>query len=393
MTKKKKSKLIKSISMILTACMLTISLSGYMGAQSPASADVISELEAKIAAREKEQKELQAKIAASAKKQDAEKEKQVLLSKEIESVESQLSDYSRKIEVVEQNISDKEAEIAQKLIEIDDNEEKFAQRVRVMYMQGKSSSTLATLLSAESFAQFLNNAEILKRISESDRDLISVLANQKEELNTAKTELEAQREDYLATKSSYESKSASLDAMYAASESAEAAQKLAEKKYYEEFQKNKAQIEQDEKDLAAAIAAAGNDGEAPGAFIWPLPNNRTISSGYGWRTLWGKKEMHLGIDIPAGAGTNILASAAGEVIVVQKSNTGYGWRVVINHGGGYSTLYAHTSRIDVSVGQHVEQGDVIAGVGTTGASTGNHLHFEVRVNGKQDNPLNYVKAK
>lgn len=91
------------------------------------------------------------------------------------------------------------------------------------------------------------------------------------------------------------------------------------------------------------------------------------------------------------AGTNIVAADAGKVLKVAKLTYGYGWHVIIDHGNGVATLYGHCSRLDVSVGQVVQKGQVIAGIGSTGNSTGNHVHFEVRINGVQQNPLNYVK--
>lgn len=384
-------RLVKVVGVFLAFTIFFLFALGGVGSQEVVASGTIEELEDKISQLEKEQKDIANNLNNAKQTIKNEIERQTLLSREIQSVEEQLAAYTKKIELVEASIEALSLEIDDKLAEIDSNEEYFARRVRAMYIQEKSSSTMATLLSAKSFSQFLNNAEIMKRISESDRDLIQTLSTQKEELLEAKAELERQNEDLNATRDSYQSKSESLDGLYAKSKSEEAAQKLKEKQYIEAKNKNAAEIQRLEDELDELIRAAGNDGEAPGAFAWPVPGWSTISSGYGWRTIWGQKEWHLGIDIPAAAGSNIIASAAGEVIVVQKANTGYGWRVAINHGGGYTTLYAHASRIDVTVGQKVKQGDVIAGVGTTGASTGNHLHFEVRINGKQDNPLNYVK--
>jgi murein DD-endopeptidase MepM/ murein hydrolase activator NlpD len=117
--------------------------------------------------------------------------------------------------------------------------------------------------------------------------------------------------------------------------------------------------------------------------VWPVAG--TLTSGFGQR--WGR--MHEGIDVAAGAGTPIAAAAAGTVIVAGW-NGGYGNMVVVDHGGGISTGYAHMSSTSVSVGQSVGQGTVVGGMGTTGSSTGVHLHFEVRVNGAATNPLGYL---
>ena len=131
-----------------------------------------------------------------------------------------------------------------------------------------------------------------------------------------------------------------------------------------------------------------------GRYSWPLPVNGDITSGFGWRTdpFTGEQKFHGGIDIGVGAGTPIIAADAGTVTVangVDSWGGGYGFYVMIDHGGGDETLYAHCSSICVRYGQTVQKGEVIAYVGSTGNSTGNHLHFEIRVNGNKKNPLNW----
>jgi len=127
-----------------------------------------------------------------------------------------------------------------------------------------------------------------------------------------------------------------------------------------------------------------------GQFVWPLPTHSNISSGFGSRThpISGRNEHHTGIDLPAPAGTRIVAAADGIVRTAGWSG-GFGLTVIIDHGNGYSTLYAHNSRNRVTVGQNVTAGQHIADVGTTGVSTGNHLHFEIRRNGTPVDPMRY----
>jgi murein DD-endopeptidase MepM/ murein hydrolase activator NlpD len=122
-----------------------------------------------------------------------------------------------------------------------------------------------------------------------------------------------------------------------------------------------------------------------------VPGHHRISSGYGGRTnpISGRREVHSGIDIPAPVGTNIIAAAAG-VVIMSQYNGGFGYTVVINHGGGLSTLYAHNSRLLVSAGETVAAGHVIARAGSTGFSTGSHLHFEVRLDGGHVDPIGYL---
>jgi len=143
------------------------------------------------------------------------------------------------------------------------------------------------------------------------------------------------------------------------------------------------------------------EGVAPSSFMWPVPVTRYVSSPFGWRTIYGQPNWHRGIDIapshrywPASAiyeGTPayIVAAASGTVVTSQ-FNSSYGWYVLIAHGGGYATLYAHQhSRPMVSAGDFVAMGQRIGIVGSTGQSTGPHLHFEVRINGEPVNPLNF----
>ena len=126
--------------------------------------------------------------------------------------------------------------------------------------------------------------------------------------------------------------------------------------------------------------------------LWPLPSDRLkVSSKFGWRVLYGKDDYHLGIDLPAPYGTEIYASNDGTVLKARYSSS-YGYYILISHGGELSTLYAHCSKLLVKAGDTAKRGQVIAKVGSTGNSTGYHLHFEVRVDGEVTDPLNKKKA-
>jgi murein DD-endopeptidase MepM/ murein hydrolase activator NlpD len=157
-------------------------------------------------------------------------------------------------------------------------------------------------------------------------------------------------------------------------------------------EQHKQGLEADLARIEAEIAAAQrSDGEAPGALRMPV--HGWISSYYGWRVhpIFGTRRMHTGIDLAAIGGTPIFAAEAGRVIISGERG-GYGNTVVIDHGGGLATLYAHQSRITVSVGENVAAGERIGLVGCTGFCTGDHLHFEVHVNGKHVDPLGYLRG-
>lgn len=389
---KLKKNLLRAVAYAMMVCMLSVTMLGYIGNSTVVEAKSISQMEKEIAALEKKEKALAASLNNTAKKIKDEKAKQQVLEEQIKSVEEQITIYQEKIVTVTDAIAVKEAEITNKLADIETNEEFFAKRVRAMYMSSTSNSTLTTLLESKSFSQFLNTAEFLARISKSDKDLIEELSQQKKELSEQKASLEADQADLKKTKAEFEKKNKSLDSMYDNSKGSEAALKKAERDYMLQKQATAKQIAAQEKELDAAIAASKNDGAGPqGMLRWPVPASSRITSPFGYRTLFGKKEMHWGIDIGAGKGTAIVAAESGTVVTVKHSKYGYGSHVAINHGGGITTLYAHASRIDVSVGQKVKIGQTIAGVGNTGNSFGNHLHFEVRVNNAKKNPMGYVK--
>ena len=203
---------------------------------------------------------------------------------------------------------------------------------------------------------------------------------------------DSQKSELKEASDSVNAKSTELKNLYAESEANESSILQANKQYVENAEKYKKEQEALEAEIQKMLQNEGSsDSYGDGKLKWPVPTRSYISSYFGWRTLYGKPNYHKGIDIPGAAGTNIVAADAGKVLRVEKLTYGYGWHVIIDHGNGVATLYGHCSRLDVSVGQVVQKGQVIAGIGTTGNSTGNHVHFEVRINGVQQNPLNYVK--
>ncbi|MFZ2539127.1 MAG: peptidoglycan DD-metalloendopeptidase family protein, partial [Oscillospiraceae bacterium] len=380
------------ISSFLVVCILILGTFTYLGNATVVGAKTVAELQKEQAALAKKEKEAKDKMNNTAAKIKDENKKQDLLNSQIKSVEEQIVIYQNKIILVTADIATKEAEITAKLADIEVNEELFAQRVKAMYINNTSSSILSTLLESKSFSQFINNKEILTRISNSDQDLINSLAEQKKDLDGKKATLLAKQADLKSTKVAFDAKNKSLDTMYDQSLGSEAQLKKDEKRYALEKEQFAKQIKAIEAEVDRIIAESNNSGAGPeGELKWPVPASSRITSPFGWRTIFGRQELHSGVDIGAGKGTAIVAAADGEVILVKNSSYGYGHHLAINHGGGYTTLYAHTSRIDVAVGDKVKRGQVIAGVGSTGNSTGNHLHFEVRINSAKKNPMTYVR--
>ncbi len=383
---------LKVVSMFLVATFVFLATFSYVGNNSTVYADSIKDLEDQISKLENENKNINSNLSNAKDKIKNEKQKQEMLTNRISNTQQQITLYGQKIQKMEASIVTKKSEIANKEAEIAKNEDLFAKRIRAMYVSG-SSTALTTLLSAQNFSQFLTRAEILKRISQSDQDLIDKLSKQKEELNTAKTNMEMQNKDLNTTKVSLSNKSSELDGLKKQSEQNEYELEKVVNKYYADKKKNQKLIDANEAEIKRIIAERqGDNSQGPeGEYKWPVPASSRITSPFGWRYLFGNKEFHKGIDIGAPAGTSIVAANSGKVIMVKKQSYGYGWYVVVDHGGGQATLYAHTSRIDVKEGDIVARGQTIAGVGTTGNSTGNHLHFEVRINGVQQDPMGYVR--
>lgn len=304
--------------------------------------------------------------------------------------------------------------------------DKFLERLVVSYEEGEASY-LSIILGSSDMADFLTKMDMVSSMLEYDRNLKIQYQNEKSELEATKASLEEAQTlqaslitDLEADKAEYETLSAqqasyisSLESDISAANKAYEEAKSQENALDAELQSYLYQLAEQQRQLAAQRAAeeaarqaqqqqqgtvdSGTDASnvyVGGGFAWPLYGYSYISSGFGWRTLGGYSDFHRGIDIPAPYGTPIHASKGGQVITATGHGS-YGNYVIIDHGlnasgNGETTLYAHMSSIGCSVGQYVNQGDVIGYVGSTGYSTGNHTHFEVRINGEAQNPLNFV---
>ncbi len=399
----KRTGIIKAITAILMAFVLVFVAIPY-GTDVYAvdtSKEAEQALEDKIDSLQSEQTELKKKLEA-AKTNEAEQERQkeyldsLVLStqNEIDATKLLIEEYTVKIEEKGKEIEELEAKIDQKY-------DIMVERLRFTYEEG-NASYLEMIFEAKSFADFLMTVERVGSMLDFDRSLMQELQDSLNALEEEKYVLEETKKSQEETKESLVNKEADLkqqiEDTLAYIEQLQSDQVALEA----EYEKAKAAEDQANKDIAALLAqrakeqAAANKNNSSGyrpvyggKLIWPVPGYSRISSPFGPRTLWGRYDYHLGIDIPAPAGTDIIASAAGEVLEA-KYHYSYGYYILIDHGDGYATLYAHNSQLLVSAGQIVEQGQHIAEMGTTGSSSGNHLHFEVRVNGQVQDPQNYV---
>ena len=281
-------------------------------------------------------------------------------------------------------------------------------RVRAIYMHGQLNY-LEVILGANSFSDFANRVELLKRVIRSDYNLILEIQKQKAAIEAKKAQLEEDKRQ--------------LDALAAEAEKTQkeiAAKKAEQQKVLDAAKSNKAAAAQMEQDLNAQLAsvrnliqqrlaaaeaarqaaqqASSDEGgggsddnyvQGTGAMGWPCSGPITSPFGYRTHPIFGTTIFHAGIDIGVDYGTPIHAADSG-VVVYSGWISGYGNAVIIDHGGGVSTLYGHNQSLAVSEGQSVSKGSVIAYAGSTGNSTGPHCHFEVDVNGSPVNPMGYL---
>lgn len=351
------------------------------------SANAREDYEQAQAELEKIEKELNS-IKDTKKKQEQEKAN---TQKQVNLVKNQLASLSKQIEETTIALAEKQAELDAKKVEIYETDELFKSKLKAMYIR-RSGNMMATVLAVDTFSEMLTAVNTLTNISQADTALLEKLNEEKKAIEEVEAEIEAQLaslEDSRAKQQNKQTELAGLLQKVNSQLSQTEAQEAAAQAAYEDA---KAARDAAQEELRKEFAASGGlDGYVGGTWMWPVPGYTSISSGYGYRNIFGYREFHTGIDIPAGYGTPIKASNSGVVTVAAYQSTGYGNRVIIDHGGGYKTLYAHCSSLAIKVGDYVAKGDTIAYVGSTGLSTGNHLHFEIRVNDQYTDPTPYVR--
>lgn len=380
--------------MFLTRCLLCFVLILSIAATYaiPVGAATKAELEAKQSQIKKKQSNLKSQLSSVRKDEKKAQEALDLINELIDANKEEINNINLYIVELNNQIAANEALIAEKNAEINENYERFKKRIRALYMAGDVTGGLELILCADSFEEMLDATAYAKALAEYDQSLIDSL---KADRDGYTSKIEAIEKD----KADAEKKKAEISAIKEENDklAEEAKQKLKEVKAQEaKLEALQAQYEKEMESASAQIAAlvkSSNSATTNGkvSFIWPTPSCYRVSSYYGMRTLMGVKRMHKGIDIPAAGGAKILAAAGGTVVTSSYDSGGYGNYVIINHGNGYCTVYGHMRSRAVSKGATVKQGQVIGYVGTTGRSTGNHLHFEIRntKNGGTENPMNW----
>lgn len=431
-------KLNKIISLFLCAALVFVT-SALTAPKSQAKTlsslrDEYSDIEDKIAESERQVEELESQKADQMKIVSALNVQLSRLNKERENIIAQkdlisadVSAAEDKITALNKEIAELDAKIAQKDKEIENTVKLFCDRMRANYMAGETS-VLEIFTTSSDLSSFLNRLEMFKRVTENDQDLVNKLNKEIAEIEKMQKELENKKSSLEKEKAELETKVAELqkteDSLTEShntikEKTDEVEAKLRElnaqsqniKVSIEEYNSEMSRLDSEIKKALQNSSHNGSSGNTSGGnsgsmnsnvsasgFAWPLPYSGVyLSSYYGYRyhPIDGDYRYHSGIDISMGDayGKNIIATKDGTVVLSSlesESGTGYGNYIIIDHGGGYSSLYGHCSELLVSEGQHVSRGQIIARVGSTGWSTGPHLHFEIRYNGDTVDPMDYV---
>lgn len=343
----------------------------------------------KINQASKQKQEALDKIKQAEKQKDDILAESDELEREIDIIQTEIYAIDDIIADADAKILEKEEEIAKIQGDIDIQDEKFKETLRAMD-ENSTVSYIDLIFSSKNLSELLINIETINEITAYDMAIIDEMTRLKTEVEGKKAEIEAQKTEQEEARSIATEKQNQLSAKIKEKENLAKALEKDIKKYTQVYEDARRQ----EESLKGSLNYSSKSSQylGSGKFCWPAPSYTRISSPYGWRNhpIFKTNKFHSGVDLAAPGGSNILAAETGKVISAGW-NGGYGNCLVVDHGGGVSTLYAHASKLCVSKGDHVTKGQVIAKVGTTGNSTGNHLHFEVLIGGKTTDPMAYIK--
>ncbi|MDR0890202.1 MAG: peptidoglycan DD-metalloendopeptidase family protein [Oscillospiraceae bacterium] len=383
------------------------------GANSSSIKQEISALQERAEEIAEEQERLDEEIAANKEETLSLVDKKSQIDRNIELTRLEVENINEQIRQYNLLIAEKQAELDELKVRQDELIASYKLRLRAMQEQG-TTSYWSVIFQSSSFSDMLNSSAMVEEIARSDRLMIDNLRAVAEEMLTAKEELAAEKV-LLEEKKIAQTEAEALLAQQRAEADAVLIELIENKELlleeaekYDEMESDlSAQIAQKEKDYLNAIhneqnsgnsgggGGGGNSGGGGGSFRYPLPPGVSyVSSAYGYRVhpITGNYTFHTGVDLAASQGTAIYATKSGTVTGATYTYT-YGNYVTINHGDGYSSLYGHMTHYVVSNGQYVEQGQVIGYVGSTGWSTGPHLHFNIYYNGSTVNPMNYITVQ
>ena len=408
------SRAMRAASLFLAAACLLLSVSVYPATAATSMSSLQNKLNKLSQSIEQHKKELSnaKKKEQAAKALESElKEKVTVVQSQISVLKGQIAEVQNSIGLKEQEIAAKEQQITEKEAEIADQWVDFKQHMAAM-QELRDGGSVAMLSAVNDLYELLTFNEVMQDISIKDTEILDNMKNAKEALESDKLTLESQRSELQSKKADLDAQNSQMRAKQNELNSSVAAAQMSAAEAQQAQKDAQAAIESDEMNYEAvkkqiqkliAAAAASKPTLSFTGFICPLKSYSRISSEYGWRKnpVTGVNKLHAGTDFAAPGGTPIYAAASGYVQVAGWSSGGYGNYVIIYHGkmsdgNQYSTLYGHMRSVATSAGKYVQQGEIIGYVGSTGNSTGNHLHLEVWKGGSKANAVNprgYIPMK
>ena len=408
------SRAMRAASLFLAAACLLLSVSVYPATAATSMSSLQNKLNKLSQSIEQHKKELSnaKKKEQAAKALESElKEKVTVVQSQISVLKGQIAEVQNSIGLKEQEIAAKEQQITEKEAEIADQWGDFKQHMAAM-QELRDGGSVAMLSAVNDLYELLTFNEVMQDISIKDTEILDNMKNAKEALESDKLTLESQRSELQSKKADLDAQNSQMRAKQNELNSSVAAAQMSAAEAQQAQKDAQAAIESDEMNYEAvkkqiqkmiAAATASKPTLSFTGFICPLKSYSRISSEYGWRKnpVTGVNKLHAGTDFAAPGGTPIHAAASGYVQVAGWSSGGYGNYVIIYHGkmsdgNQYSTLYGHMRSVATSAGKYVQQGEIIGYVGSTGNSTGNHLHLEVWKGGSKANAVNprgYIPMK
>jgi len=390
------SRLTRRVLCVLLALVLLVPLPVVVAPDAMAVTQAeIDSLKANAGDLDRQKADLQKQLKAiSADKNKAMDQKQ-LLEQQINVIQAEIGNINQQIAKYDELIGQAQTGIAQTEQEEEQLYQLFCQRVRYMEEEG-DVNYWAILFNAASFSDLLDRFIMVDEIMEYDNAVMDSLIATRKQLQESKTQLETARKEQQAVKDKQvtarkelESRESEVDKLLTQINKEKKAVEHEVKELEALAKQMDAEIKKKQKELAAQLAAQGKKITSEKGYKWPLTDYTNLSSLYAGRIdpFTGKKATHSGIDVPAPKGVKILSAKSGVVLTSAYNSGGYGNYVVVDHGNGNTTLYAHMSSRSVKAGDVVKQGDVLGLVGTTGRSTGNHLHYEIRENDVRIDPV------
>ncbi len=308
------------------------------------------------------------------------------IEKNIESAQSQLNKIESRLGTTKNEIVKNQGEIEKTKEELDKHTEQLGKRLKEMYVKG-NVEYLEILLESEDFSELLTRTQFIKRIFAQDVELQQQIKTEKEALEDNQENLEQKKISLIALQKVQEKREGEMKVQLASRENILRKVQTDRKAYEQSINELEAVSHDIQKELSKIPGYKGPVSTGP--MIWPTQGRVSSPFGYRIHPIFKTKKLHTGIDIAAPMGRNIVAANDGKVLSAGWRN-GYGRTLMIDHGKGITTLYAHTSKLLVKKGDIVSKGQIVAKVGSTGYSTGPHLHFEVRVNGAPKNPMGWL---